>query len=111
MGNLFIKRTESVNIDLLHEQLSEITGYEAVSVSPSGIRAYFSGDVDTASVQAIISVHDGEALSTKEEAVITLEGDINALKGEVGNIDNLTATEATSAIKLLYKVLRVNELI
>lgn len=111
MGKLFITGTEAVNIDLLHEQLSTITGYEAVSVNPSGITVYFAGDVDKVSVEAIISAHDGEALSAKEEAVITLEGDINALKGEVGNIDNLTATEATSAIKLLYKVLRVNELI
>lgn len=111
MARIFIEGTSTVNIDLLHEQLSAINAYEACSTHPSGVTVYFSGDVDLAGLQAIVSEHDGTALSTQESASFALKSEISTLKNAVGNIDNLTATEATSAIKLLYKVLRVNELI
>lgn len=111
MAALFIKRTTTVNIDLLHEQLSVVTGYEACSAHPSGVTVYFSGNVNLSSLSAIVQAHDATGLSTKETQLANLKNEINSLKTQVGDVNNLTASEATAAIKLLYKVLRVNDLI
>jgi|GEM_PF-5748182 len=111
MAALFIERTTAVNIDLLHEQLSVVSGYEACSAHPAGVTVYFSGNVNLSSLTAIVQAHDESGLSTKETLLANLSTEINSLKTQVGDINNLTASEATAAIKLLYKVLRVNELI
>lgn len=111
MVALFIERTASVNIDLLHEELTAVSGYEACSVHPDGVTVYFSRNVDLNSLRAIVQVHDESGRSTNETQLANLKSEINSLKSQVRDIDNLTAQEATLAIKLLYKVLRVNELI
>ncbi len=111
MAQVFIERVSTANIDLLHEQLQSVSGYQACSTHPAGVTVYFSGNVDLQEIRAIVSAHDGTALSAKEMQFMNLISEIDSLKSTVGNIDSLTAVEATAAIKLLYKVLRVNDLI
>ena len=112
MKVFFFEGQKDFNVPLLDEELSAIAGYQSCTVQRQGLAIFVDNAVASKTpFRDVLLAHDASALSSKQAQKQTLQSQIQMLKDTVGNIDDLTTVEATSAIKLLYKVLRLNELV
>ncbi len=112
MKVFFFEGQKTFNVPLLDEELSAIAGYQSCTVQRQGVAVFVDNDVlSREPFRNVLIAHDASQLSSKQAQQLALQGQIQTLKNDVGDIDNLTTLEATAAIKLLYKVLRLNELV
>lgn len=100
-----------VNFERLDEDLSQLTGYEGCSLNSEGISIFVADDAPLSAFRDVVLAHNPSDVSARQQRLDDLQAEIVALKQSIGNINNLTDAEQTSAIKLLYKVLKLNELI
>ena len=110
MQKIIIAR-QDVNIERLDEDLSQIAGYEGCSLNSEGVVIYIEENTPTTAFRDAVNAHSQSDLSTRQQERDALRAEIVSLKQSIGNINTLTDTEQTDAIKLLYKVLKLNELI
>lgn len=112
MKVFFFEGQKAFNVPLLDEQLSAVTGYQSCTVQRQGVAVFVDNNVASRTpFRDVLIAHDATQLSSKQLDKQLLQTQIQTLKNEVGDVDNLTTLEATAAIKLLYKVLRWNELV
>lgn len=115
MKNYELDRID-VNIEKLDADLRATLGtvYLGLTVRDNSILLHADDAITGAQVsigRQIIQDHDATQLSDNQQQKASIQADIATLKQSIGNIDALTNTEATEAIKLLYKILQLNDLI
>lgn len=115
MRNVSLERNQ-VNIETLDADLRTELGdaYLGLSARDGVVILHASDEISDAQIQSgrtIVQAHDATVLSAEQQGIVNLRSEIDSLKASVGDIDNLTTTEATDAIKLLYKALRLNGLL
>ncbi|MGB7340376.1 MAG: hypothetical protein WBC91_15875 [Phototrophicaceae bacterium] len=115
MRNFKIERS-SVNIEKLDADLRVALGaaYLGLTADSNVVTIHAVDSISDAQIQqgrAIVGSHDVDSLTSEQQAKQDIQVEIATLKQSIGNINSLTVTEATTAIKLLYKVLQLNDLI